>query len=71
MYKIFYAGEYATISDLKGAYCNLRPAEGDFPPVPTFSFTNLALIKDTLRPKKVPFSMRLFKVLLMMSLKQR
>eukprot|EP00731_Ephydatia_muelleri_P002631 Em0001g2631a len=48
-------GEYATISDLKGAYCNLRPAEGDFPPVPTFSFTNLALIKDTTETKKSAF----------------
>ena len=55
MYKFFYAGEYATISDLKGAYCNLRPAEGDFPPVPTFSFTNLALIKDTTETKKSAF----------------
>ena len=55
MYKFFYAGEYATISDLKGAYRNLRPAEGDFPPVPTFSFTNLALIKDTTETKKSAF----------------
>ena len=32
---------------LKGRYRNHKPAQVDFPPVPTFSFTNLALVKDT------------------------
>ena len=31
------------------------PAQEDFPPVPTFSFTNLALIKDTTEMKKSAF----------------
>ena len=34
------------------------PAREDFPPVPTFSFTNLALIKYTTEMKKVPFSFK-------------
>ena len=32
------------------------PAHEDFPPVPTFSFTNLALIKYTTEMKKVLLS---------------
>ena len=31
------------------------PAQEDFPPVPTFAFTNLALIKDTTEMKKSAF----------------
>ena len=34
------------------------PAHEDFPPVPTFAFTNLALIKYTTEMKKVPFSFK-------------
>ena len=40
-------GENTSIKELKGRYCNLKSAKVDFPPVPKFSFTNLALIKDT------------------------
>ncbi|KAL5517308.1 hypothetical protein EMCRGX_G002839 [Ephydatia muelleri] len=41
------SGENISIKELKGRYCNLKSAKVDFPPVPKFSFTNLALIKDT------------------------
>ena len=51
---LFYVDNDATINDLKGAYSNLRP-EVDFPPVPTFSFINLALIRDTTETKKCAF----------------
>ena len=34
-------------TELKGRYRNHKPAQVDFPPVPTYSFTNLALVKDT------------------------
>ena len=40
---------------MKGRYCTLMPAQEDFPPVPTFAFTNLALIKDTTEMKKSAF----------------
>ena len=40
-------GDDASVKELKGRYCNLKAAKVDFPPVPKFSFTNLALIKDT------------------------
>ena len=35
------------MKDLKGRYRSLKPAQVDFPPVPQFSFTNLALIIPT------------------------
>ena len=40
---------------LKGRYHNYKPAQMDFPPVQTFSFTNLALVKDTTETHKGDF----------------
>eukprot|EP00731_Ephydatia_muelleri_P002612 Em0001g2612a len=48
------SGDNASRS-LKGRYCTLMPVQEDFPPVPTFTFTNLALIKDTTEVKKGAF----------------
>ena len=33
------------------------PVQVDFPPIPTFAFTNFALIKDTTEMKKSAFSL--------------
>ena len=44
---IHFPGENAPTRTLKGRYRSYKPAQVDFPPVPTFSFTNLALVKDT------------------------
>ena len=40
---------------LKARYRNHKPVKVDFPPVPTFSFTNLALVKDTTETHRGPF----------------
>ena len=36
---------------------HIMPVQEDFPPIPTFSFTNFALIKDTTEMKKSAFSL--------------
>ena len=48
----FSTGQNGHTKDLKGRYSNLILAEGDHPPIPTHSFTNLALIKNTCEEKK-------------------
>ena len=35
------------------------PVQEDFPPIPAFSFTNFALIKDTTEMKKSAFSLNM------------
>ena len=78
-YSSFYSLEFRHASDitswlhqlrtLKGRYCNLKPAQVDFPPVPKFSFTNLALIIDTTETSTHGFSWTPFRVPLIVSLR--
>ena len=49
------ADDSSWTGDLKERYCNYKLAQDDFPPVPTYSFTNLALIKDTTETHKDAF----------------
>ena len=49
------SGDSSWTSDLKGRYGNYNPAQVDFPSVPTYTFTNLALIEDTTETHKDDF----------------